>query len=119
MKIRINNIEFRKYTSTKQKNPLYEIIKWSTNPYYGKEEEYRKKGYIDNFGGSWLQKDGHSIDKYFFLNPESCYVLAFIEKGSEEWELKSVGERLLDLTPDEWIEFGEVYKLGQNKLNKK
>jgi len=41
-KIRINNIEFRKYNS-KSKNPLYEIIKWTINLHFNKEEEYRKK----------------------------------------------------------------------------
>ena len=40
--IRINNIEFRKYNSTKTKKPLYEIIKWESNFYYGKYDEYIK-----------------------------------------------------------------------------
>lgn len=119
MRIRINNIEFKKYTSTKKDKPLYEIVKWEYNFYYGKEEEYRNNGYVDSFGGDFLQKEGKSIQKSFFSSLESCYVIAFIEKGKESWELKSVGERMLDLTPEEWVEFHQVYTLGQAKLNKK
>jgi len=47
-----------------------------------------------------------------------CFVIAFIEKGSENWELRSVGERLLELTPEEWEDFHQVYTIGQSKLNK-
>jgi hypothetical protein len=115
MKIRINNLEFRKYSSTNKKS-LYEIIKWENNPYFGKEQEYRENGYVDSFLGDFLKKDGHSIQKTFFTYPESCYVIAFIEKGSESWELRSVGERLLDLTDEEWDDFHQIYKLGQKKL---
>lgn len=118
MKIRINNIEFGKYTSTKTPKPLYEIIKWELNPYFGKEEEYKEQGYVDNFEGNFLEKDNKRIQKSFFTLPETCYVIAFIEKGSENWELKSIGERLLELTPEEWEDFHQVYTLGQIKLNK-
>jgi hypothetical protein len=119
MIIRVNNIEFRKYTSSKTKKPLYEIIKWIPNSCYGKEKEYRKNGYVDSFGGDFLKKGCRSIQKSIFKNPESCYVLAFIEKGSESWELRSVGERMLDLTHQEWLDFHQVYKKGQAKLNRK
>jgi len=118
MNVRINNIEFRKYTSTKRDKPLYEIVKWELNPYYGKKEEYIKDGYVLNFEGWGLTKNGHIIDLKFFDIPKTCIVIAFIEKGSESWELRSVGERLLDLTPKEWEDFHSVYTLGQAKLNK-
>jgi len=78
MKIRINDLEFRKCYSLFKDN-LYEIIKWY---------------------------------------PKSCYVIAFIEKGKESWELRSVGERMLELTPEEQQDFFTVYTLGQAKLNK-
>jgi hypothetical protein len=84
MKIRINNLEFRKYTSTKKDKPLYEIVKWFER--------------IDD--------------------TPYCIVIAFIEKSSEDWELRSVGERLFELTPEEWEDFHQVYTLGQSKLNK-
>jgi hypothetical protein len=84
MKIRINNLEFREYTSTKKDKPLYEICKWFER--------------IDDI--------------------PYCIVIAFIEKGSEDWGLRSVGERLLELTPEEWEDFHQIYTLGQSKLNK-
>lgn len=116
--IRINNIEFRKYNSTKTKKPLYEIIKWESNPYYNKKLEYFKEGYKVNHEGWDLTKNGYTIDMEFFNTREFCFVIAFIEKESESWELRSVGERLLDLTPEEWDDFHQVYTLGQAKLNK-
>jgi hypothetical protein len=118
MNIRINNIEFKKYISTKRDKSLYEIVKWYPNIHFGKEEEYKKDGYVDSFGGEFLRKDGHEIHKSFFINPESCYVIAFIEKGKESWELRSVGERVVTLAPEELEDFNEVYKIGQTKLNK-
>ena len=118
MKIRINDLEFRECTSTKKDEPLYEIIKWYPNNYFGKEEKLRKEGYIDNFEGWGITKDNHTISKAFFNSPESCYVIAFIEKGKESWELRSVGERMLELTPEEQQDFFTVYTLGQAKLNK-
>ena len=119
MKYRINDIEFKKNTSSKTKKPLYEIVKWQINKHYGKEQEYRDKGYVDSFGDFYLQKGCSSIQKSFFTLPETCYVIAFIEKEKDNWELKSVGERMLDLTPEEWEDFHKVYTLGQTKLNKK
>jgi hypothetical protein len=118
MKIRINNIEFRKYRATKTEEVFYEIIKWQNNPHYGKEEEYRADGYVDSFGGDFLQKNGSNIQKSFFTLPETCYMIASVHKYSEGWYLKSVGERLLELTPEEWDDFHQVYTLGQSKLNK-
>jgi hypothetical protein len=121
MKIRINNLEFKRYTSTKKDKPLYEIVQWYPNIYFGKEQEYRDNGYTDNFEGWGLTKNGSiiTIDKSFFTtNPELCFVIAFIEKGSEDWELRSVGERLLELTPEEWEDFYLIFKLGKSKLNK-
>jgi len=118
MKIRINNLEFRKYTSTKKDKPLYEIIKWETNIYFGKKQEYLENGYKPNFEGRGLTKNNHTIDLKFFDNPQFCFTIAFIEKGKESWELRSVGERLLELTPEEWTDFLKVYTLGQAKLNK-
>jgi hypothetical protein len=115
MKIRINNIEFREYTSTKVNKSFYEIVKWHSNPNYNKEQEYKDNGYV-HIGG-FLKKDFHSIDINCFKNPESCYVIAFIEKGSESWDLRSVGERLVELNQEEQNDFFDVYKMGQFKLN--
>jgi hypothetical protein len=116
MKVKINNIEFRKYEATKTDEKFYEIIKWQNNDYYGKEEEYRVNGYLDD--DNYLRKDFTNISKSLFKLPETCYMIASVHKNSEGWYLKSVGERLLELTPEEWNDFHQVYTLGQSKLNK-
>ena len=64
--IRINNIEFRKYNSTKTKKPLYEIIKWKSNPYYGKKLEYFHEEWDDfhqvyTLGQTKLNKNAKTV----------------------------------------------------------
>ena len=117
--VRINNLEFRKYTSTKVDTILYEIIKWETNPYYNKENQYRDNGYVDSFGGDFLQKDKESIDKIHFKYPETCYTIANVKQDSENhWMLISVGENLTDLSNEEWNDLYHVYLNGINKIKK-
>ncbi len=120
-KIREGNIEFKKYTSTKTKEPLWEIVKWEKNPYYGKEEELRSQGYEDSFGGGFLRKNGHEIDKTFFKYPESCYVIAWVKVNKKEPDvfIESIGSRLLGLDEKEREQFWEVYKKGNQYLYKK
>lgn len=115
-KIRINNIEFRKYTTTKIKKKFYEIIKWQDNPYYGKEQEYLNRGYIESFGGDYLTDGIKSISKSTFNIEESAYVIAFVERDSESWYLKTVGNRMLELNNDELNDFIQVYRNGNKKL---
>lgn len=123
MKIRINNIECRKYATTKVDKIFYEIIKWSKNDHFGKEQEFRDNGYEDSFGGDFLQSPtgGHQIQKTFFKLPESCYTIAFLHLNKKEpdVELKSVGSRLLDLTKEERKDFFEVYEIINKKIYKK
>jgi len=121
MKIRINNIECKKYTSTKVNEIFYEIIKWVENPHFGKEQEYRDNGYVDSFGGDFLQKKGHEIQKSFFIHKESCFMIASLRLNRREPDinLESVGSRLLDLTEEEQKDFFEVYKLANQKIYKK
>jgi hypothetical protein len=121
MKIRINNIECRKYSATKVDNPLYEIVKWDVNTRYGKEEEYRANGYEDSFSGDFLVKNGHSIQKTLFIHKEFCYTIATLELNYREPDvnLKSTGSRLLDLKVSEVKDFFKVYELANKKINKK
>jgi hypothetical protein len=121
MKIRVNNIECRKYTATKTDDVHYEIVKWEKNLYFGKEEEYRKDGYVDSFGGDFLQKNGSSIQKTFFNHEETCYTVASLNLNRKEPDvyLESVGSRLLDLTPEEIQDFFEVYRIANPKIYKK
>lgn len=121
MKVRVNNVEGRKYTSTKTKDTFYEIVLWQPNVYYNKEEEYLGNGYEDSFSGDFLVKNGHSIQKTFFNHKETCFTIANLELNYREPDinLKSVGSRLLDLTDDEIKDFFEVYKLINKKIHKK
>ena len=121
MKVRINNIEGRKYTSTKTKDTFYEIVLWRPNVYYNKEEEYRANGYEDSFSGDFLVKNGRNIGKTLFIHKETCFALAHLNLNKKEpdIDLNSVGSRLLDLTDDEIKDFFEVYKLINKKIYKK
>jgi len=123
MKIRINNIECRKYTAIKTDEIFYEIIKWADNPHFGKEQEYRNMGYVDSFSGDFLQSPngGHSIQKTFFNHKETCFTIASLHLNRREPDinLKSVGSRLLDLSEEEQKDFFEVYKLANPKIYKK
>ena len=120
MRIRINNIEFRKCKSI-NKEPLYEIIKWQENIYFNKEQEYRDVGYKDTPLLESLHKDGHSISKSFFTIPETCFVLSWIKINKREPDiyLESIGSRLLDITKEEKDDFWKVYKEGNEYLYKK
>ena len=121
MKIRINNIECRKYTATKTDEVHYEIVKWENNTQFGKEKEYRDNGYVDSFGGDFLQKNGHSIQKTFFERQETCYTVASLNLNMTEpcGDLESVGSRLLYLKKDDIKDFFEVYRLADQKISKK
>jgi hypothetical protein len=122
MKIRINNIECRKYTSTKVDKVFYEIIKWTENEHYGKEQEYRDNGYVDSFGGDFLQdSNGRSIQKSYFASKETCYMIAslHLNKREPDIELKSVGSRLLDLSKKDRDDLFLVYTIANPKIYKK
>ena len=119
-KIRINNIECRKHAPSTKGKFLYEIVKWQTNPYYGKEEELIKDGYEWSISGEFLQKDEHIIDGMCFYAKESCYVIAWLKIGSEDTPyIETVGDRLLDLDGAELYSFMEVYRRADEKLKQK
>jgi hypothetical protein len=115
-KIRINNIEFRKTTNTNVKKTSYQIVKYQNNPYYNKEQEYLNRGYIETSDGYYLTDGIRSISKLIFNTEETCYVIAFIERDSESWYLKTIGNRLLELNNDELNDFMQVYRNGNKKL---
>ena len=100
----------------------FEILKWDKNPYYGKEQEYRDKGYVDSFGGDFLQSPaGSSIQKTFFHKPESCYMLASwtnMDHDEKSPDLKFVGSRPMDLTEYEWIIFMRLANAGQIEIQR-
>lgn len=115
---RINNISCRKYPDKKRRN-LYEIAKWSPNIYFDKLNEYLSGGWSMSVDGYFIRKGDCHIDlQYFTENIDSYFVIAWLRRDRESWYLESVGERILDLNPDELKSFMEVYRKANEKLNK-
>lgn len=105
MKNRINSIECRKIKSV---HYSHEIVVWEENHYFGKEEDFEL-----SFGGEFyrLKEDSAiGISKNHFTNPEYCYVVAFLIKGKEVYDLRTVGNRVLDLSPQDLEDFMKVYR---------
>ena len=99
-------------------NPFsfFEILKYEKNPYFGKEQEYLDNGYVESFGGDFLQKDHHSIQRTFFKKEESAYMLAHWNRmDHDEYipDLVFCGKRPLELTDEEQITFMQLAKEGQ------
>lgn len=117
--MRIENIAYNTYKHKKSK--IHEIIKYEQNKYFGKEDEYRKEGYVDSFGGDYLEKGIHSIPKIFFEHKEFCYTIAFLDYNKNEpcISLRTVSNRLLELSKSERDIFFQLYELIQKKLEKK
>ena len=118
MNIRINNIECRETT---YKSKEYEFVKWEKNMYYGTEKELLDEGYerIEYDSGGWaMTRSNHTIDSSCFKNPETCYVIAWLEPNRREPDvnLLSVGSRLLDLSEEDMDAFFRVYKIANEMI---
>jgi len=72
--MRIQNLELRNVLGS---DTCQEIVKWHPNPYYQKQDQFRKDGkyYIDPSGPT-------KLDESCFLSPETCYAIVFIENGA-------------------------------------
>lgn len=120
MRVRINDIECREYTSTETKEVFYEIIKWTENTSFGKEQHFIDEGYTDE--GDFLRtpSGGCLVAKSLFKLKETCYAIASLHLNRKEPDvkLKSVGSRLLDLTKEEQKDFFEVYEIANMKIYK-
>jgi hypothetical protein len=103
-RLRIGNVELRR---TKYKDTPYEFVKWYPNTYYKQEEKMLSEGYTDT--GHSLRKGNVSVSYSCFENPESCYVVAWLEKDKEGFYLQTVGDRLLDLPKEERDVLFEIY----------
>ena len=104
-RLRIDNIELRKIN---YKDSPYEFVKWYPNTYYKQEEKMLSEGYTDT--GYSLRKDNVSVSYSCFENPESCYVVAWLEKDKEGCYLRTVGDRLLELSKEERDTLFEIYR---------
>jgi hypothetical protein len=110
MRVRINNIECR------FNQGRYEIVKWQSNVYFGKEEEYISNG--------WVLCDGYytlnntSIQSTIFKQLETCYTIATLhyDKGEGCCDMKTIGARLLDLDKNDRADFFSVYEYAEHRI---
>lgn len=100
---------------------FFEIVKFEKNPYFGKYQEYIDNGYEESFGGDFLQKDGHSIQKTFFDREESCYTLASWDNINHDEltpDLRFCGSRPFDLNATDLDVFVLMASIGQREIEK-
>ena len=111
---RVNNIAFRI-----ESNGSLHIVKYYPNSYYGRYDSMVEGGWEKTADGS-LYYDSVFVDKSCFKNPESCYTLALLELDREEYttNLRTVGDRVLDLNKREREDFFKVYKKAHKYLLK-
>src|SRR5690606_35021172 len=109
---RVNNIGFRVEYGT------LHILKYYKNQYFGNYENMIAEGWEESLKG--LYKDAVTITESCFKNPESCYTIAILELDKEEYttNLRTVGDRVLDLNKKERDDFFKVYKKAHKYLLK-
>jgi hypothetical protein len=124
MKIRIDNIGAQPPTYIG--NPPEDldnrlvIVEFFPNEKYGRLQEY-----IDILGwendGEYIRKNMCSIHKNCFEGKENNIVIADLVYNPKEEDtvLKTVGERVLDLSPEDRETFFEVYAIAAKRLTKK
>ena len=124
MKIRIDNIGAQPPTyigkPPEDVDNRLVIVKYFPNGKYGKLQEY-----IDVLGwendGDYVRKNMCSIHKNCFEGKENNIVIADLvyDPKEEVTDLETVGERVLDLSPEDREAFFEVYALAAKRLTKK
>jgi hypothetical protein len=122
MKIRIDNIGAQPPTylgkSPEDAGKRLAIVEFFPNARYGKLQEYINHGWKDD--GDYVRRDMCSIDKKCFEGIENNIVIAFLKYNSKEEDtvLETVGERVLNLSPEDRETFFEVYALAAKRLTK-
>lgn len=120
MQIRINNIGVKPpaYIGTPPENAhrTLSVVQYYPCRYYGKLEEYLASGWVEE--STALYKDNCSVSKNLFALSELCLGIASIVYNPKELctDLKSVGERLLNLSKKDRNDFFEVYEIAVKKL---
>lgn len=118
MNKRINDLEFKvaTYLCEPPEYPDYHINKYYPNGFYGREKDFIKDGdfYV------YPEHPNCRVHKNCFKNPQSCYAIAGFHRDREGYyELQFIGDRPLDLTPEELKDFWELIKFGYEVLNNK
>lgn len=113
-KMRLNKIELRMtktvFSPIVHEYPTFEIVKWKNNNLFGREDEFEK------VGNSYVSKNPNGYSCYYhescFENKETCYVIAFIEKGIVEF----IGNRAIELNNiQEYKDFLFLLRKGVSK----
>lgn len=102
-RVRIGNIELRCVDG------IWEIVRWYPNSFYGKENDFIK---IDDEQYQYKDSENCYVHKDCFKNPESCYVIAFVEGSEEEPDLRTVGIRPWQLDEKDEQDFKQILKLN-------
>lgn len=115
--LRIGNVCFRKatYLGNEPEFPSWHIDFFYPNPYYGKENEYKKDGdyYIKVNVAHPI-----NIHKNCFKHKETCYAIAsFIRDKEGYYELSFIGDRPLNLSKTDFDDFMKLVRYGNKKLN--
>ena len=122
MKIRINNIGVRPptYIGKQPENAKHtlSIVQYYPNKCFSKLKEYLANGWEDSEGNDYIRKNNCTMGKTMFDLEELCVVIAYIIYDPDELctDLKSVGERILDLSEDDRKDFFGAYKIATNKM---
>ena len=115
---RIGVLEFREASYVGNKPPFasYDIVKWYSNLYYGKENEYIK---LNHEFYCYPKNTGCRIHKDLFKSKELCIVLATFRYDYQEecYNLEFIGDRPLQL--DTWANFNAFDDNGLGLLNPK
>ena len=123
MKIRIDNIGVQPPTyigkPPEDVDNRLVIVQYFPNPRYGKMQELIDDGWKDD--GDFVRKDICSIHKNCFEGEENNMVIADLvyKPKEEDTVLKTIGERVLDLSPEDRETFFEVYAIAAKRLTKK
>lgn len=126
---RIGNLEFApaSYLLPKEKwpeNPAWHINYWYPNAYYGKESEYIHPEVAGVKQTDWYidpSCPSARIHKDCFKHPQCCMAIASFEYNLNEccYDLGFVGDRPIQLTPEERNIFWELLEYGFEQLNEK
>ena len=122
MKIRIDNIGAQPPTylgnPPEDAGKRLAIVQFFPNPRYGKMQSYIDDGWKDD--GDFVRRDMCGIHKGCFEGIENNIVIAFLKYNSKEEDtvLETVGERVLNLSPEDRETFFEVYALAAKRLTK-
>lgn len=102
---RIGQIELRKSLG------YDEIVAWHPNTYYGKREQMQREGWEFDENGSASRGCVH-VHSSCFKNPETCYVVAFVEwnRAHDEYDIRIVGKRYWELDPEEASKVDEIVR---------